>query len=78
MNGLQLSLSAIETALQSTSSTGVEERTVLELVTGIEAFSAALYGSDLSNTIIQTLSAQLVEVTIVSANIQISDETKVR
>ena len=78
MNGLQLSLSAIETALQSTSSTGVEERTVLELVTGIEAFSAALYGPDLSNTIIQTLSAQLVKVTIVSASIQISDETKVR
>ena len=63
MNGLQLSLTAIETAIQSTSTTGVEERTILELVTGIEAFSAALYGPDLSDTIIQTLAAQLVKVT---------------
>ena len=78
MDGLKLSLTAIETAVKSTSNTGVEERTILEVVAGIEAFSVALYGPDLKDTVIQNLASQLVKITLVSENKQISEESQVK
>lgn len=59
-------------------STGASGNTVLEVVTSIEALSVALYGPDLSNTIIQELCAKLVKITIVKASQTLTTAQKVR
>ena len=59
-------------------SLGASGATVLEVVTSIEALSVALYGPDLSNTIIQELCAKLVKITIVKASKTLTSAQKVR
>ena len=76
-NGLELSVTAISTALASTSLTGTSAEIVLELVASIEALSVALYGADLTNTVIQELCAQLITATIVGPSVALSVEQQV-
>ena len=54
--------------------TGTSAEIVLELVASIEALSVALYGADLTNTVIQELCAQLVTATIVGPSVALSVE----
>ena len=77
LEALTLSLTAIETAKSSTSSTGAEEETVVEVVTALDALATAQYGEDLSDTAIISLAAQLVKITIVKACKELSEEKKV-
>ena len=67
-------VTAISTALASTSLTGTSAEIVLELVASIEALSVALYGADLTNTVIQELCAQLITTTIVGHSVAPSVE----
>ena len=50
---------------------------MLELVASIEALSVALYGADLTNTVIQELCAQLITATVVGPSVALSVEQQV-
>ena len=56
---------------------GASAETIVELVSSIEALSVALYGPDLSNTVIQEICAKLVKETIVTASQTLSTTQKV-
>ena len=73
-----MSLTAIETATSSTSITGAEAETVIEVVTALDALTTAQYGEDLGDSAILSLAAQLVKITIVTACKKLSDEQKVK
>ena len=74
---IRVFVNAISTALASTSLTGTSAEIVLELVASIEALSVALYGADLTNTVIQELCAQLITATIVGPSVALSVEQQV-
>ena len=77
LESLTLSLTAIEAATSSTSTTGAEAETVLEVVTALDALTTAQYGEDLGDTAILSLAAQLVKITVVTACKELSEEQKV-
>ena len=76
-DGLEKSVTAVNTALSSSSSDGVSGSKVIEFVHSVEALSASLYGADLEKTIIQSVALDLVKITIVTASAKLTDTEKV-
>ena len=77
-DGLEKSVTAVNTALSSSSSEGASGSKVIEFVHSVEALSASLYGADLEKTIIQSVALDLVKITIVTASAKLTDTEKVR
>ena len=77
-DGLEKSITAINKAISSSSTTGVSGAKVIEFAHSVEALSAALYGADLENSIIQKAAVDLVKVTIVTASAKVTTAEQVR
>merc|ERR1711915_1052544 len=77
-NGLEMTSKSITTALSSTSTSGSTGTVVVEIVLAVEAIAVCLYGADLKETVLQSLSAELYKQTVASDSMKVTEEKKKR
>merc|ERR1719495_2857468 len=77
-NGLEMTSKSITTALSSTSTSGATGTIVVEMVHAVEAIAVCLYGTDLKETVLQSLSAELYKQTVASDSMKVTEEEKKR
>jgi len=75
-NGLEMTSKSITTALSSTSTSGATGTIVVEMVHAVEAIAVCLYGTDLKETVLQSLSAELYKQTVASDSMKVTEEEK--
>jgi len=75
-NGLEMTSKSITTALSSTSTSGATGTIVVEMVHAVEAIAVCLYGADLKETVLQSLSAELYKQTVVSDSMKVTEVEK--
>jgi len=75
-DGLEKTLTAVNTAISSTSTTGKSGAKVIQFVHSVEAMAASLYGADLEKTIIQSVALDVVKITMVTASAKLTATEK--
>ena len=77
-DGLHKTIDALEAALVSTSTTGMDGEHVLEKVEALEAIVVCLYGADLKEPVLQSFASELYKVTVVTASQAVTQEIKLK